>query len=157
MSEAVSTAAAKTVPTVTRVPSVAASQALANAKLPIRRTAAKKPLTVAKKVVAKPVVKAHSQTLGQTDASKPVVTDIAKDQIPEKARLAKASKPKIIRESFWIPKNELAVVDILKTRSRKLAHPVKKSELIRAGIKALVEMPDTAFLKAVKAVAVTPS
>lgn len=157
MSEAASSVAAKTVHAAKDAPSVAASKPLAPAQPSMRRTAVKKPLAVAKKVVAKPGVKAQAQALGQTGTSKPVVNDTAKDQLPEKARPVKANKPKIIRESFWIPKNELAVVDILKTRSRKLELPAKKSELIRAGIQALVNMPDSAFLAAVKAVAVTPA
>lgn len=61
---------------------------------------------------------------------------------------AKAKKPKLVRDSFTIPKTEYVVLDELKQRAAKLTQPVKKSELLRAGIKALAAMPDAAFLTA---------
>lgn len=68
------------------------------------------------------------------------------------AKPSKAKKPKLVRDSFTIPKTEYAVLDELKQRAVKLAHPVKKSELLRAGIKALSGMSDAALLAALKAV-----
>ncbi len=68
------------------------------------------------------------------------------------AKAGKAKKPKLVRDSFTIPKTEYAVLDELKLRAAKLAHPVKKSELLRAGIKALNGLSDTALLAALKAV-----
>lgn len=68
------------------------------------------------------------------------------------AKPAKAKKPKLVRDSFTIPKAEYAVLDELKLRAAKLAHPVKKSELLRAGIKALNGLSDAALLAALKAV-----
>ncbi|MGH8821235.1 MAG: hypothetical protein ACREWJ_08080 [Rhodoferax sp.] len=65
---------------------------------------------------------------------------------------AKVKKPKLVRDSFTIPKVEYGVFDELKQRAAKLAHPVKKSELLRAGVKALAAMPDAAFLAALQAV-----
>lgn len=65
---------------------------------------------------------------------------------------SKAKKPKLVRDSFTIPKTEYSVLDELKLRAAKLAHPVKKSELLRAGIKALNGMSDAALLAALKAV-----
>jgi hypothetical protein len=47
---------------------------------------------------------------------------------------------------------EYAVLDTLKLRAAKLANPAKKTELIRAGIKALAAMTDAALLAALKAV-----
>jgi len=67
-------------------------------------------------------------------------------------KVAKPKKPKLVRDSFTIPKTEYAVLDTLKQRAVKLDHPVKKSELLRAGIKALTAMPDAALLAALKAV-----
>ena len=51
-----------------------------------------------------------------------------------------------------MPKVEYEVLDLLKTRATVLQTHVKKTELIRAGIKALAAMTDAAFLAAVKAV-----
>ena len=47
-----------------------------------------------------------------------------------------------------MPKNEYAVLDVLKLRAAKLGRPVKKSELLRAGVKALEAMSDTALTQA---------
>ena len=58
----------------------------------------------------------------------------------------KVKKPKLVRDSFTIPKTEYAALDELKLRAAKLGHPVKKSELLRAGIKALVAQSDAALL-----------
>lgn len=71
---------------------------------------------------------------------------------PKTVKPVKAKKPKLVRDSFTIPKAEYAVLDELKQRAGKLASPAKKSELLRAGIKALAAMPDAAFLAALKAV-----
>ncbi|MBP8062128.1 MAG: hypothetical protein KAY33_04910 [Polaromonas sp.] len=67
-------------------------------------------------------------------------------------KLEKVKKPKMIRDSFTIPKPEYLVLDVLKERAGKLARAAKKSELLRAGIKALAAMPDAAFLAALAAV-----
>lgn len=64
----------------------------------------------------------------------------------------KAKKPKMVRDSLTIPKLEYAVLEVLKQRATKLANPVKKTELIRAGIKAIAALSDSAFLAAIKAV-----
>lgn len=61
-------------------------------------------------------------------------------------------KPKLVRDSFTIPKTEYAAIDELKTRAIGLGTSVKKSELLRAGLMALVAMSDGAFKAAVAAV-----
>ncbi|MBC7618330.1 MAG: hypothetical protein H7293_04955 [Candidatus Saccharibacteria bacterium] len=68
------------------------------------------------------------------------------------AKGPKSKKPKMVRDSMTIPKAEYAVIDELKLRAAKLDRPVKKTELLRAGIKALAAMDDTGFLLALKAV-----
>jgi hypothetical protein len=47
------------------------------------------------------------------------------------------------RDSFTMPKEEYAAIGVLKSRMNTLGHPVKKSELLRAGIKLLAAMSDT--------------
>ncbi|MEP7103036.1 MAG: hypothetical protein ABI781_21180 [Burkholderiales bacterium] len=64
----------------------------------------------------------------------------------ELAVAASKTKHKLVRDSFTIPKTEYAVLEALKARAAKLARPVKKSELLRAGIAALNGMSDKAFL-----------
>lgn len=61
-------------------------------------------------------------------------------------------KHKLVRDSFTIPKSEYAVLGELKQRAARLARPVKKSELLRAGIVALSTMTDKSLLSALDAV-----
>ena len=60
----------------------------------------------------------------------------------------KSRKPKLVRDSFTIPKSEYAAIDVLKTRAIAQGTSVKKSELLRAGLMTLAFMPDAAFAKA---------
>ncbi|HSV44508.1 MAG TPA: hypothetical protein VLJ58_01850 [Ramlibacter sp.] len=64
----------------------------------------------------------------------------------------KPKKPKLVRDSFTIPKAEYAVLEDLKQRATRGGASAKKSELLRAGIKALASMDEPAFLAAVGAV-----
>lgn len=61
-------------------------------------------------------------------------------------------KPKLVRDSFTIPKTEYGAIDALKTRAIALGSSVKKSELLRAGLLALQAMTDAQFKLAVAAV-----
>jgi len=61
-------------------------------------------------------------------------------------------KPKLVRDSFTIPKSEYLVLEVLKVRAVNLTRPAKKSELLRAGIQALSLMTDKAFLAALDSV-----
>ena len=71
---------------------------------------------------------------------------------PKPAKVEKPKKPKLVRDSFTIPKAEYTVLDDLKQRAAKLGAPAKKSEVLRAGIKALAQMSDAAFQSALAAV-----
>ena len=76
-----------------------------------------------------------------------------KQAVDQKAeKVLKEKKPKLVRDSFTIPKAEYTVLDELKHRAGKLGTSIKKSELIRAGIKALAAMPDVMYLDALKVV-----
>jgi hypothetical protein len=94
---------------------------------------------------AKVAVKVSAKPAAKKSASKPSVK-------PAAQKPAKVKKPKLVRDSFTIPKVEYTVLDELKQRAGKLSSPAKKSELIRAGVKALAAMSDVAFLAALKAV-----
>ena len=131
------------------VPPVAAPEALlpkvAPAKLPLRKTVSKD--AVAKKVAEKKVV-VKKAPLKKTVA-KPAAPQAAAPASPEKSPVPqKAKKPKLVRDSFTIPKAEYAVLDELKQRAALLARPTKKSELLRAGIKLLATLSDAALLAA---------
>jgi len=64
----------------------------------------------------------------------------------------KPKKPKLVRDSFTIPKVEYSVLEQLKDRAAKLGRPTKKSEVLRAGVKALAAMADGDFLACVGSV-----
>ena len=72
--------------------------------------------------------------------------------IPVATKAPKADKPKLVRDSFTIPKTEYTVLEQLKQRAALAGTPAKKSELLRAGIKALAAMSDAAFGAALGAV-----
>jgi hypothetical protein len=75
----------------------------------------------------------------------------AKPAAPEPAapQAVKPPKTKLVRDSFTMPKPEYQVIDALKDRSAKAGRPLKKSEVLRAGIKALAAMSDDAFAAAI--------
>lgn len=65
---------------------------------------------------------------------------------------AKAKKPKLVRDSFTIPKDEYEGIDALKLRAALQGHLVKKSELLRSGLKLLSTLDDKQLLAALEAV-----
>lgn len=64
----------------------------------------------------------------------------------------KAKKAKLVRDSFTIPKVEYKVIEDAKARAAALGRPVKKSEVLRAGLKALAALGDTEFVAALASV-----
>lgn len=106
------------------------------------------PVTSAKP--AKTVIASKPEAASATKPStKPGVKAVTKTAIE---KVVKAKKPKQVRDSFTMPKTEYAVLAELKERAASLTHSVKKSELLRAAIKALAAMTDANFLTALKAV-----
>ena len=133
------------------------------------KTSAKTPPRTATKAVTKPTTKPATKptTKAPATAAKPEmalknldvkVTTEAPKAISKPAvktlieKPIKAKKVKLVRDSFTIPKPEYLMLDNLKLRAADLKHPVKKSELLRAGIKALAAMTDSNLLTALKAV-----
>ena len=121
-------------------------------KAPAHKTAAQKAVsTPAKKVALKKA--APRKTAAPVPVKKGVapkkstpVQQAVKSAKPVKpAKVAKLKKPKMVRDSFTMPKDEYVVIDSLKLRGGKLGQGVKKSELLRAGIKALAAMSDIQF------------
>lgn len=98
------------------------------------------------KVAPKPAAKKASAP------KKTVVAKTVKAAAPAVAKDVKVKKPKLVRDSFTIPKDEYAVIEALKQRASTLAHPVKKSELLRAGLKLLATLPDSGLRTALQAV-----
>jgi hypothetical protein len=114
-----------------------------------------KPRAVVKKAVVKAPAKPTAKAAVKTTTPKAKRVKALNVVAPKKAvvaaqpvkveKPAKVKKPKLVRDSFTIPKDEYDVIDALKVRGGKLGQAVKKSELLRAGIKALAAMSDIQF------------
>ena len=115
------------------------------AKAPTKTSAKTAAKTAAKTPAKKPAAK--SPAVKSPAAKKPVVKKAAAKPVKavKAVKPAKVKKPKLVRDSFTIPKDEYVVIDSLKTRAGKLGQAVKKSELLRAGVKALAAMSDIQF------------
>jgi len=144
----------------------------AAAKLPGLKTTP--PIKAARKAVSKKIAAAPVSNVASTRAiakvppaptakvpTKALKTAPAKaaTQLPVKPavkilaeKISKQKKPKLVHDSFTIPKSEYSVLNDLKQRSVQIGDPAKKSELLRAGIKALAAMTDAAFKAALNAV-----
>lgn len=132
----------------TRTAEAAASVAEAEAAVAPAAKKAKPatPARTTKVAKAVPKTKVATRPSGQREAGPPVAPPLLAD------KPAKVHKPKLVRDSFTIPKDEYLVLDVLKARALGLETHVRKSELLRAGIQALNAMNDKALLKALGAV-----
>lgn len=117
-------------------------------KAPARKAAGSKAAGGAAKAVKPPAAPARTRKAAApakaAKATRPAKT--------AKAKEPKARKPKLVRDSFSMPKTEYAVLQALKDRAAKAGRPARKSELLRAGIQLLAALPDAGFLAAVQAV-----
>ncbi|WP_297721050.1 hypothetical protein [Limnohabitans sp. Rim8] len=117
--------------TVTPQSTAKTTRTVAKAAAPLTSTARKMP---AQKAAAKKAPAAKKP------AMKPADTKAAKAAAPEKIKTTK--KPKLVRDSFTMPKDEYQAIETLKQRATGLQRIAKKSELLRAGIMALSAMDD---------------
>lgn len=116
---------------------------------------ARKTATAPKKVATKTTAARKAAPRPAAKAAKPDAKVKARAAAPKAAKPGKADKPrkpKLVRDSFTIPKLEYAVIEVLKERAARLGRPAKKSEVLRAGVMALQAMSDNAFLASVQAV-----
>jgi hypothetical protein len=101
--------------------------------------------TASKKVATRKPLSRVFASVSAPKTDKPVkTTKVVKAEKPK--------KPKLVRDSFTIPKVEYVVLEALKQRAARLTRSVKKSELLRAGIKALASLSDAAFLSSLEKV-----
>ena len=110
------------------------------------RTAVKKRInakTTTRKSVA--TKKATAKKTAVKKASAPPATTKKTAKASATVQATKVKKAKLVRDSFTIPKSEYVVIDSLKKRAITSGQAVKKSELLRAGIKALAAMSDIQF------------
>jgi hypothetical protein len=113
------------------------------AKTPVRKSPVRK--SSARAPQAKPDAAAKASVRPAAPPAKPA-------KAPKDVKAEKVKKPKMVRDSFTIPKAEYEVLATLKMRAAKLGQTPKKSELLRAGIKVLAAMADQALLASLSAV-----
>lgn len=126
----------------------------------VRKTPRKAPTKVAvKKTTAlkpankKPVTSTKTTLIvKKAPAPAPAVKPVAPTLGVAAPKLLKEKKVKLVRDSFTIPKPEYLVLDALKARALVSGQAVKKSELLRAGIKALASMTDAQLTSTLKSV-----
>jgi hypothetical protein len=141
---------------VTQTPAVAPTKAVKTRKV-AAKAAVKTAATAAAKVA---VVRKSTAKTASVAAKRPAArkaAKVAKAPVPVAvapltAKAPAKAKPKLVRDSFTMPKAEYAVIDELKQRAAKLGRPAKKSELLRAGVKALNTMTDEVLRAALSAV-----
>jgi hypothetical protein len=93
-----------------------------------RKTPAKR-VPAAAKAVAEPVAK------------------VARAELPAK-KPKKEQKVKVVRDSFTMPEGEYRKIAEIKEAALQAGQPVKKSEVLRAGLKALAAMSPTQLKRA---------
>jgi hypothetical protein len=114
-----------------------------------KSTTARTPKAATKAMTTKKVLKnapTRAARLPSTDIL-PVVDFVELEIVPARPE---AEKPKLVRDSFTMPKGEYELLDALKARLLGLSMSVKKSELLRAGVVALATMPDAELRAAVR-------
>lgn len=89
------------------------------------------PEKVVKTVTPKPVVKKLNPEVKAAEPAKETKHD---------PKVAKKPKLKVVRDSFTMPQNEYMKISEIKELCLKAGMPVKKSEVLRAGVIALSAM-----------------
>jgi hypothetical protein len=131
---------------------------MATARKTARKTPATRKAPATRKTTARPAAGTGAPAPKSPDAGTSAAAGTkgkaAKAGKPAKAdkKADKMAKPKLVRDSFKLPKSELALLDELKARAARLGQPAKKSEVLRAGVQALAALGDAAFLATVTAI-----
>jgi hypothetical protein len=105
-----------------------------------------KDIKVTKEIEAPKEVKASKEVKAPKIVKAVKETKAVKQAVVVKAPKP-AKKPQVVRDSFTMPENEYVKISEIKVKGLKLGLQVKKSEVLRAGLKALFSM-DEAQLKA---------
>ena len=113
----------------------------APAKPAAKPVAAPKTRPAAKPVAAQPVAQAPAKASKPSKPAKP----------PKLPKAPKPVKPKLERDRFTMLATDFEMLGGLKQRAARLKFPVKKSDVLRACIKALAGLSDSAFLAGLKA------
>lgn len=92
-------------------------------------------------VVKKPLPEKTKQTQSRVTVKAP------KKPVPKKNTEKQVSREKIIRDSFTMPVEDYKLLSELKKKCLSKGIVVKKSELLRAGLKSLSQMNQTSLKK----------
>lgn len=119
--------------------------------MPASKTATRPAAKSAGRAPARTATKTAVKTVAKTATAKRVVAKVAQPKVPETLKApvvaeVKAPKPdkvKLIRDSFTMPRDDWALIQQLKDRALDFKRPVKKSELLRAGLQALMKLDNT--------------
>lgn len=115
---------------------------------PVVQVAAAKPLTkpAVKKVVVPAKATKPAKDVKDVAAAAKVVKVVKAAKVAKEAKALKEpklpKKPHVVRDSFTMPGNEYAKIAEIKEKGVILGLQVKKSEVLRAGLKALSAMDD---------------
>jgi hypothetical protein len=80
-----------------------------------------------------------------------VATRPVKVSAPASVRDAGKARSKLVRDSFTMPEQDFDLIATLKERALNFKRPTKKSELLRAGLQALQQLPDAKLRMALDA------
>ncbi|MDV3351307.1 hypothetical protein QGP82_21565 [Leptothoe sp. LEGE 181152] len=110
------------------------------------KTALSKSLEAENDAVRSRFEKAESLLGTKRKKAKQPKSEEKEESPPKKTKLP---KPKVIRDSFSLPKDDYGLIKVLQKRYLGLTQSINKSEVIRVGLHALVKMPDTELIKAI--------
>lgn len=115
---------------------------------PVAAKAAKRP----RKPVAQPAAQPAA----------PIVPEVAEPSVAEVVeilakKVKKENKIKVVRDSFTMPQSEYQKISDLKEVCLKAGRHVKKSEILRAGLQALVNMSEAELHAAIAKLETIPT
>jgi hypothetical protein len=116
------------------------------------RPAAAKGAAAGRRTPAKPVVAPVPEIAPatQTHAAAPKAAGL--EPTASAPATPKRKKLKLVRDGFTMPEADYALLGALKKRALHAGHEVKKSELLRAGLRALAAMPEAAYIGALEGI-----
>lgn len=129
-------------------PETASTGTLAAPKPSVKKAVRKSVPKRAAKSAQKTTAKAVKGTANQPASKAPGQTKAKPESKAKPVAAPKLKKPKLVRDSFTFPKDEYQAIAALKHKALSLQHSVKKSEILRAGLKLMSSLNDKAFLAA---------
>ena len=100
--------------------------------------------------------RAKRPTTQSSVAPKSAPVQRTESTLPVVAPEAPKRRVKLVRDSFTMPRDDFVLIDVLKQRALSRRRVAKKSELIRAGLRALHALDDAALCLALSALTPLP-